>query len=84
MKKKRGVQRSHDRCKGEGMGGEVANGHMTVGGRGGGRGPVGLPLWARRALYSEPARPVGLAIFGPFGPSPLGLFSPPSGLVRPA
>ena len=31
-KKKRGVQRSHDRCNGEGMGEEVANSHMTVGG----------------------------------------------------
>ena len=38
-KRKRGVQRSCDRCKGEGRGGEgVANGHMTVGGEGGGGG----------------------------------------------
>ena len=69
------MQRSHDRCNGEGMGEEVANSHMTVGGGGGGggggKGPVGLPLWARRALYSKPARPV---ILGPF--------DPPSGPVR--
>ena len=59
-KKKRGVQRSHDRCNGEGMGDEIANSHMTVGGGGGGggvfagggagRGPASLLLWARRAL----------------------------------
>ena len=31
------MQRSCDRCKGEGRGGEgVSNSHMTVGGRGGG------------------------------------------------
>ena len=36
-KKKGSVQRSCDRCKGEGRGGEgVANGHMTVGGGGAG------------------------------------------------
>ena len=68
MKKKRGVQRSHDRCKGEGEGGEVANGHMTVGAGGGrrrgGKGPVSPPLWARWALHSGPARPT---ILGPLG-----------------
>ena len=39
MKKKKKEQRSYDRCKGNGRGGEysVANGHMTVGrwGKGG-------------------------------------------------
>ena len=67
------------------MGGEVANGHMTVGGGGGGGGGgAGLPLWARRALYSEPARPVGPAILGPSGLSPLGSSGQPSRPVRPA
>ena len=38
-KKKRGVQRSCDLCKGDGRG--VANSHMTVGGRGRGGGAGG-------------------------------------------
>ena len=84
---KKGVQRSCDRCKGEGGEG-VANGHMTVGGQGGrgrGRGeeergpgrpatlgPSGPPLWTRRPRHS-----------GPIGPSILGSSSPPPGPVRP-
>ena len=60
-KKKKGVQRSHDRCKGEGRGREVANGHMTVGEGGGGGGEglgkpatlgqPGLSFWAHSARH---------------------------------
>ena len=53
-KKKRGVQRSHDHCNGEGMGEEVANSHMTVGGGGGGGGPAR----ARLACHSGPVGPL--------------------------
>ena len=69
--KKRSVQWSHDRCKGEGRGweGEVANGHMTVGGKG----------RAGEARHSGPARPVRPAIMGPSGS-----FDPSSRPVRSA
>ena len=56
-KKKRGVQRSCDRCKGDGRG--VANGHMTVGGRGEGQGEGGAGArGGRQARHSGPVRPI--------------------------
>ena len=65
MKKKKGVQRSHDRCKGRG-----ANGHMTFGGKGGGGG----------GEEGGPARPATLGLSDPssVGPSgmPLGFVRP--------
>ena len=90
------MQRSCDCCKGDGRGGDgrgVANGHMTVGGRGrrgrgqgGGRGGKGGgsgrgPTGARQARHFGPVRPV---ILGTSGPSSLGLSGSSSGSVRPA
>ena len=43
-------------------------------------GSAGPPLWARRALHSEPIRPV---ILGLFSPSSLGPSGPSSGPVKP-
>ena len=65
------MQRSCDRCKGEGRGGEgVANGHMTVGEQGGGGAGWGgeggeEERGARRARHSLPVEP---ATLGPSGP----------------
>ena len=74
----------------------VANGHMIVGGGGGGGGrcrpatlgPSGQPFWACPARHpwggvqACHSGPVGSAILGLSGPSPLGLFGPPPGPVR--
>ena len=73
MKKKRGVQRSCDRWKGDGRGGDgrrVANGHMTVGGRGEGQGEGGAGAGpkggggGRQGPGGGPGRP---ATLGPSG-----------------
>ena len=76
------MQRSHDRCNGEGMGEEVANSHMTVGGGGGGGGAGGGPAGARQACYSGPVGPSTLSQLGPsFWARPtrhLGPSGPPS------
>ena len=73
-KKKRGVQRSHDRCKGEGS---SQRSYDRWGGGGGGerrKGGPGKPTTlGSSALHSEPAT---LGPSGPFGPS--------LGPVRPA
>ena len=64
-KKKRGVQRSCDRYKGDGRGGDergVANGHMTVGG-------VGERRKGRGARQAHHFGPIGPFTLGQSGPS---------------